>query len=186
MLAGLKLEQGAARCCRNGVLCAASISLALPMSSQSLDVDAAAKLVKPIVIETGSALEFGELSIPAAGTCVYQVTPAGSVSASQGNGCQFVSGDVFPAEFTVACGDNNASVRFEVIYTDASPSGVAFSAPKDPMQIDGAPAGDQVQSLSCDADGISLVRAGGKLSVGSDAEPFEGRVGSIRLEASFE
>ncbi|MAI91221.1 DUF4402 domain-containing protein [Ponticaulis sp.] len=150
------------------------------------DVTASAELVTPIDILGEGDLSFGTLAIPRTGSCVYDVSAIGTLSASGATDCQGLSGQSLPAEFSVAC-DADALVTFELIYTNSAPAGATFSSPSNPMSIDGFGAGSALQTIACDTDGLSDVTAGGRLTVTPSASSgFSGQVGTIRLEAQYE
>ncbi len=161
---------------------------ATPDAAQGADrtAQASAVLVTPIDIVGVGDLTFGAVAAPRAATCVYDVTATGQTTASGGSECRFLSGAPLPAEFTVACSGDQL-VTYEVLYASAAPSGVTFSAPTTPMAIDGFGAGPALQTRACDSDGLSDVKAGGRLTVTPAApDAFDGVVGSIRLEAQYE
>lgn len=165
---------------------AAMLLLVMPSVASEADVTASAELVTPIDIVGEGDLSFGTLAVPRTGTCVYDVTATGGSVLSGGSECQFLAGQILQAEFSVAC-EADALVTYEVIYTNSAPSGATFSAPSNPMAIDGFAASGALQTRACDADGLSDVNAGGRLTVTPSApSSFTGQVGTIRLEAQYE
>lgn len=118
------------------------------------------------------------------GSCLYALGPDAKRSTSGGL-CQFLDGDAVPAEFALSCAANSL-VQFQLIYTDAAPAGAAFDAAPETMAIDGAAPGSAYQVRPCDADGMSVVKAGGVIELRPEApHKFSGPVGSIRLEIAY-
>ena len=164
------------------VLAGTAAAQVLPAESTA---DANASLLQPLAITGAQPLEFGTLAIPHQGECIYEVDVAGRPNAPGGI-CQFIGGDRFPARFTLSCAARSL-VQFQVIHTDAAPTGARFAAPPAAMEIDGAGAGAAFQTRPCDADGISEIAAAGRLTVSAGAlHGFTGPVGTIRLEVAYD
>lgn len=157
-----------------------------PVIADDSDTRASASLVTPVSILSGEPLEFGELTVPASGECLYALSPEGSFSVL-GAGCMLISGQALPARFEVGCGQAGTSVRYEVSFVNSAPAGAIFEAGRAPVQIDGAEPGNHSQVRPCDGDGTTVVSIGGQLRVTASAPSgFSGPVGTIRLEANFE
>lgn len=166
-----------------GVVLAASWGHAFAAESE---LNASAELVTPIDIIGVGDLSFGTLAVPRQSTCTYDVSATGVTNVSGGAECQFLAGQALSAEFSVACAADEL-VTYELIYTNSAPSGVTFSAPSNPMAIDGFGAGAVLQTQACDSDGLSDVTAGGRLTITTNSpDTFSGNVGTIRLEAQYE
>lgn len=159
---------------------------ATPLHAQEVDADASASLLTPLVIAAVEGLEFGELAVSPAGECRYTIDPAGSAVKSGDARCAFISGATYGGKFEVDCGADKL-VQFSLFYTDLAPDGASFGASADPMQVDATKPGGEFQTLPCDSDGRSVVRAGGSLLVTPKAPGvFSGRVGTIRLEVKYD
>ena len=170
-----------------GLALAAVLALSsVSAQAQEAEGDAAATLLTPLAIVAVEGLEFGILAVSPAGDCLYALDPAGTTSKSGDGRCAFLSGATYNGRFKVDCGADKL-VQFSLFYTDLAPAGVTFGAPADPMQVDAAKPGGLFQLLSCDSDGRSVVKAGGSLLVTPKAQSgFSGRVGTIRLEVSYD
>lgn len=163
--------------------------LVLPMMSPAFAAEdillASAKMVTPVDIVGLGDLAFGTVAIPRSENCIYEVSPRDEVISSKSDECRFLSGSPIAAEFSVACSPSEP-MTFEVIFTNSAPTGASFSAGTNSLEIDGLGAGDILQVQSCDKDGFSEVRVGGRLTVTPNApEGFSGEVGTIRLEANY-
>ncbi len=163
---------------------AGAFACAASGSAEEAETGAGATFMQPLSIAAAQPLDFGTLAIPVTGSCLYVLGPDSKRSTSGGL-CQFLGGDALPAEFALTCAANSL-VQFQLIYTDAAPAGAAFDAAPETMAIDGAAPGSAYQVRPCDADGMSVVKAGGVIELRPEApHQFSGPVGSIRLEIAY-
>ena len=166
-----------------------SVLLVLPtISSANAAEDilmASAKMMTPVDVVGEGDLSFGTVAIPRTGNCEYELTPRSETLAPKSEECRFLAGSPIAAEFSVACSPSQP-VTFEAIFTNSAPTGASFGSGNNSLEIDGLGAGDVLQVQSCDKDGFSEVRGGGRLTVTPNApEGFSGEVGTIRLEANY-
>lgn len=157
-----------------------------PLLADELDTDASAKFATPVGIMSAAPMAFGEVVRPNTGQCVYDMAPDSRVTATGGADCAVIAGVQLAAEFTLGC-EANSLLRLTLLIDDLAPSGAQFTAGSQPFSIDGAGSGADTILAACDADGESIVMAGGQLIV-SDSAPaaFSGTVGTITLEAIYE
>tara|TARA_Y100000052_G_C2952225_1_gene88005 strand:+ start:1804 stop:2361 length:558 start_codon:yes stop_codon:yes gene_type:complete len=168
--------------CLSGLLV---LTVSVPSEATEDLLFASAKMMTPVDIVGEGDLAFGTVAIPRTETCVYELTPRSETLSSKSDECRFLSGSPIAAEFSVACSPSQP-VTFEAIFTNSAPTGTSFGAGTNSLEIDGLGAGDILQVQSCDKDGFSEVRVGGRLSVTPNApEGFSGEVGTIRLEANY-
>jgi len=169
-------------------LAISALALAVPSAAlaDELDTDASASFASPVGIMSAAPMAFGEVVRPNIGQCTYDMSPDSNITATGGDNCAVIAGVQLAAEFTLGC-EANSLLRLTLLIDDLAPSGASFSAGSQPFTIDGAGAGADTMLAPCDADGTSVVMAGGQLTV-TDTAPaaFSGTVGTITLEAIYE
>ena len=163
-----------------------SLMISNIVNAEMFDLPASTTMVTPLSITSAAPLEFGTVTVPKVGDCIYVLNTDSEISASGGPECTALSGMPESGHFVLSCGAYQ-SVIFEVFYTNTAPSGAVFGAPPKPADIDGRGSGPAMQLLPCDRDGMSDIRVGGQLSITPNApSAFSGEVGTIRLEVTYD
>lgn len=187
------------------ILLAASLLAlaAVPAHAQSSDsatVDAIAHLVtadQPLSLTAVSALNFGQVVIPAQGnvTCTYEIRGDGNLGVRQGGtdyglaptpaGCTFRDGNAARATLTLLCeADRLVAISLRSQTSGIQGNAVVFETFDDFLEVDGQERYDWNQN--CTGRDMTL-RLGGRLAIQGEARPTgEGvEVGSVTIEAFY-